>query len=96
MFFAEITKKEHEGYYAVIKTSPMFEMSFTGIATYKLLCEAVNNILAIRLPRYKSLLWSQKNHTRYAYVDATQYLGEGRGCSVSLKEMESGHAPKWN
>jgi len=95
-FFIEVVQDFDGTYYAnmVVSGSPV--RGLKEHVDYNTLREDIKVKTGIEILKKKDMFFQQCGRKKYAYIDATQYRGEGKDCRVTLDEMRSGWKPDFN
>lgn len=95
-WFIEVVQ-DHDGtYYANMAIDGQPVRDLPQNVDYTTLREAIRNRTGVEILKRKDMQFQQFGHKKYAYLDNTQYRGEGKDCRVSLDEMRAGWQPDFS
>ena len=92
-FFVEIVQDMDGTYYANMIVAGTPVRGLPEHVDYNTLREAIRSQTGIEILKRRDMQFQQSGRKKYAYIDATQYRGEGKDCRVTLDEMRAGWKP---
>lgn len=95
-WFVEIVQDFDGTYYANMAIEGEPVEGFPHNVSYNELKNAIKNKTGICILNRKDMIFTQLQRKKYAYIDATQYRGEGKDCRVTLDEIISGWMPDFS
>lgn len=92
-FFIEVVQDFDGTYYANMVLNGCPVRGLPENVDYNTLREGIRQKTGVEILKRKDMKFQQFGRKNYAYIDATQYRGEGKDCRVTLDEMRSGWKP---
>ena len=95
-FFIEVVQDLDGTYYANMIVGGRPVVGLPRNVDYNTLREEIRRLTGVEILKHKDMRFQQAGRKKYAYIDATQYRGEGKDCRVTLDEMRAGWRPDFS
>ena len=95
-FFLEVVQDRAGGYSANMRLDGIPVKGLPENVDYNALRDAIRVKTGVEILKHKDMIFQQDGRKNYAYIDTTQYRGEGKDCRVTLDEIKQGWEPKFD
>lgn len=92
-WFLEVIQDREGMYSANMYTATGRIQGLPEHVDYNTLREGIRQHTGVEILKKKDMLFQQCEGKKYAYIDNTQFRGEGKDCRVLLEEMRAGFRP---
>lgn len=95
-WFLEVVQDFDGSYYANLTVDGVLVDGLPEYVDYNTLKNAIKAKTGIEILKKKDMIFQQDGRKKYAYIDATQYRGEGKDCRITFDEIKNGWKPKFD